>query len=145
MRNTVSIQLANGNNSGVAKPRKLITSIILWTVQGVLALMFLFVGGMKLILPIQLLLSQMPMPLPGLFVRFIGLAEVAGGLGLILPGLLRIRPMLTPLAALGLVLDMIGATAYNLISGQIGSAVVTVVLGLICVAIAYGRRSWAAR
>ena len=145
MRNTVSIQLANGNKSRVAKQRKLITSSILWTVQGVLALMFLFAGGMKLILPIQLLVAQMPMPLPGLFVRFIGLAELAGGLGLILPGLLRIRPVLTPLAALGLVLDMIGATAYNLISGQIGSAVVTVVLGLICVAIAYGRRSWAAR
>lgn len=145
MRNTVSIQLANGNTSRVAKERKLITSIILWTVQVVLALMFLFAGGIKLILPIQLLLAQMPMALPGLFVRFIGLAEVAGGLGLILPGLLRIRPMLTPLAALGLVLDMIGATAYNLISDQIGSAVVTVVLGLICVAVAYGRRSWAVR
>ena len=145
MRNTASIQLANGNNSRVTKQHKLITSIILWTVQIVLALMFLFAGGMKLILPIQMLLAQMPMPLPGLFVRFIGLAEVAGGLGLILPGLTRIRPMLTPLAALGLVLDMIGATAYNLISGQIGSAVVTVVLGLICVAIAYGRRAFAAR
>jgi uncharacterized membrane protein YphA (DoxX/SURF4 family) len=141
----VSIQLAHGNNSHVAKQRKLITSIILWIVQVVLALMFLFAGGMKLILPLQLLLAQMPMPLPGLFVRFIGLAEVAGGLGLILPGLLRIRPILTPLAALGLVLDMIGATAYNLISGQIGAAVVTVVLGLICVAIIYGRRSWPAR
>jgi DoxX-like protein len=145
MRNTVSIQLVNGNHSRVAKQRKLITSIILWTVQGIFALMFLLVGGMKLILPIQMLLAQMPMPLPGLFVRFIGLAEVAGGLGLILPGLLRFRPVLTPLAALGLVLDMIGATAYNLINGQIGSAVMTVVLGLICVAIAYCRRSWAAR
>ena len=145
MRNTVSIQTANGNNSRVAKKRKLITSIILWTVQGVLALMFLFAGGMKLILPIQMLLAQMPMVLPGLFVRFIGLVEVAGGLGLILPWLLRIRPMLTPLAALGLVLDMIGATVYNLISHQIGAAVVTVVLGLICVAIAYGRRAFATR
>ena len=145
MRTTVSMQLATGNTSRVAKERKLITSIILWTVQVVLALMFLFVGGMKLLLPIQLLVAQMPMPLPGLFVRFIGLVEVAGGLGLILPGLTRIRPMLTPLAALGLVLDMIGATAYNLISGQIGAAVVTVVLGLICVAVASARRAFAAR
>ena len=144
MRNTVSVQLANGN-SRPSKQRKLITSIALWSFQVLLALMFLFAGGLKLIVPIQLLLAQMPMPLPGLFVRFIGLAEFAGGLGLLLPGLTRIRPMLTVLAALGLVLDMIGATAYNLISGQIGSAVVTVVLGLICVAIAYGRRSWAAR
>ena len=98
MRNTVSVQLTN-ENSRPSKQRKLITSISLWTLQVVLALMFLFAGGMKLILPIQLLLAQMPMPLPGLFVRFIGLAEVAGGLGLILPGLLRIRPLLTPLAA----------------------------------------------
>ena len=142
MRNTVSVQLTN-ENSRPSKQRKLITSISLWTLQVVLALMFLFVGGIKLILPIQLLLAQMP--LPGLFIRFIATAEVAGALGLILPGLLRIRPMLTPLAALGLVLDMIGATAYNLISGQIGAAVTTVVLGLICLAIAYGRRSWAAR
>ena len=104
MRNTVSMQLATGTKSRVATQRKLITSIILWTVQVVLALMFLSVGGMKLILPLQLLLAQMPLPLPGLFVRFIGLTEVAGGLGLLLPGLLRIRPLLTPLAALGLVL-----------------------------------------
>jgi len=144
MRNTVSVQLTN-ENSRPSKQRKLITSISLWTLQVVLALMFLFVGGIKLILPIQLLLAQMPLPLPGLFIRFIATAEVAGALGLILPGLLRIRPMLTPLAALGLVLDMIGATAYNLISSQIGAAVTTVVLGLICLAIAYGRRSWAAR
>src|SRR5579859_6943096 len=144
MRNSVSIQLANGN-SNPSKQRRLITSIVLWSLQVLLALMFLFAGGIKLILPIQVLLAQMPLQLPGLFVRFIGIAEVAGGLGLILPGLLRIRPMLTPLAALGLVLDMIGATAYNLIGGQIGSAVMTVVLGLICVGIAYGRRSWAAR
>ena len=107
--------------------------------------MFLLVGGMKLIMPIQMLVAQMPLPLPGLFIRFIAIAEVAGALGLILPGLLRIRPLLTPLAALGLVLDMIGATTYNLISGEIGAAVTTVVLGLICLLIAYGRRSWAAR
>lgn len=145
MRNTMSIQLTNGNRSRVAKQRKQITNIALWTVQILFALMFLFAGGIKLILPIKLLLAQMPLPLPDLAVRFIGLAEVAGGLGLVLPGLLRIRPMLTPLAALGLVLDMIGATTYNLISGQAGSAMGTVVLGLVCVVIAYGRRSWAAR
>lgn len=144
MRNTVSVQLTN-EQSRPSKQRKLITSISLWTLQVVLALMFLFAGGIKLLLPIQLLVAQMPLPLPSLFIRFIATAEVAGALGLILPGLLRIRPMLTPLAALGLVLDMIGATAYNLISGQIGAAVTTVVLGLVCLAIAYGRRSWAAR
>ena len=144
MRNPGSAQLAS-ENSRPSKQRRLITSISLWTLQVVLALMFLFVGGIKLLLPIQALQASMPLPLPELFVRFIATAEIAGAFGLILPGLLRIRPLLTLLAALGLVLDMIGATAYNLISGQIGAAVTTVVLGLICLAIAYGRRSWAAR
>ncbi len=143
MRTTVSVQLTN-EHSHLSKQRTLITSISLWTLQVVLALMFLFAGGTKLILPIQLLVGQMPLPLPGLFIRFIAIAEVAGALGLILPGLLRIRPILTPLAALGLVLDMLGATVYNLISGQIGATVTTVVLGLICLVIVYGRRSWAA-
>ena len=72
---------------------------VLWIVQALLALLFLFTGGMKLVLPIEELTAEMP--LPGLFVRFIGVAEVLGALGLVLPGLLRIRPGLTPLAAAG--------------------------------------------
>jgi uncharacterized membrane protein YphA (DoxX/SURF4 family) len=144
MSHIVSVQMTT-EKSRPSPQRRLIMSIILWTLQVVLALLFLFAGGIKLLLPLPVLLAQMPLPLPELFVRFIASAEVAGALGLILPGLLRIRPMLTPLAALGLVLDMIGATIYNLISSQIGAAVTTVVLGLICLAIAYGRRSWAAR
>jgi uncharacterized membrane protein len=66
----------------------------LWIVQGLLALLFLFAGGMKLVQPIEVLTEQMP--LPGLFVRFIGVAEVLGAIGLILPGLLRMWPGLTP-------------------------------------------------
>ena len=77
-------------------------NVVLWIIQVLLALLFLFAGGMKLILPIEEMTKQMPMP--GLFLRFIGVCEVLGALGLILPGLLRIRPGLTPLAAAGLVI-----------------------------------------
>src|SRR5919202_4541883 len=87
---------------------------VLWTVQTLLCLLFLFTGGMKLILSIEELTAQLP--LPGWFVRFIGLAEVLGALGLILPGLTRIRPWLTPLAAAGLVIIMIGATVTTLVT-----------------------------
>ena len=80
----------------------------LWIVQGLLALLFLFTGVMKLVLPLEVLTEQFP--LPGLFVRFLGVAEVLGAVGLILPGLLGIRPGLTPLAAAGLLIIMMGAT-----------------------------------
>src|SRR5262245_9248240 len=73
---------------------------LLWTIQGLLALLFLFAGVMKLVMPIEMLTKDTT--LPGLFLRFIGVAEVLGALGLILPGLLRIRPGLTPFAAAGL-------------------------------------------
>src|SRR5258708_28568353 len=84
----------------------------LWILQGLLAALFLFAGVTKLVLPIEEMTKQVP--LPGLFLRFIGVAEVLGAIGLILPGLLRIRPGLTPLAAAGLVIIMIRATVLTL-------------------------------
>ena len=109
----------------------------LWIAQGLLAAVFLFAGGIKLYLPIEELTKQMPVP--GLFVRFIAVCEVLGALGLILPGLLRIRPGLTPLAAAGLVIIMIGATVVTLMSGQVAPALIPLVLGLLAAFVAYGR------
>ena len=110
---------------------------VLWIVQGLLALLFLFAGGMKLVLPIEELTAQMP--LPGLFVQFIGVAEVLGGLGLVLPGLLRIRPSLTPLAAAGLVIIMIGATVITAMMMDVALALMPLVVGLLAACVAYGR------
>ena len=101
----------------------------LWIVQGLLALIFLFAGGIKLVLPLEALTG--PVPLPGLFVRFIAIAEVLGAIGLILPGLLRIRPGLTPLAAAGLVIIMIGATVITLAGGEVVPALIPLVVGLL--------------
>ena len=109
----------------------------LWIVQGLLAALFLWAGGMKVVLPLEQLTG--PVPLPGLFLRFIGIAEVLGAAGLILPGLLRIRPGLTPLAAAGLVIIMIGATALTLASGEVVLALIPLLVGLLAVFIAYGR------
>ncbi|HZF52455.1 MAG TPA: DoxX family protein [Polyangiaceae bacterium] len=112
-------------------------NIALWIVQGILALLFLFAGGTKLVLPIETLTQQTPMP--GLFVRFIGLAEVLGGLGLVLPGLLRIRPGLTPLAAAGLSIIMIGAVGLTLSSGDPKTALIPIATLLLSAFVAYGR------
>ena len=118
-------------------PRQRKTAIVLWVVQVLLALLFVFAGVMKLVLPLDELAKQAQ--LPGLFLRFIGWAELAGGLGLILPGLLRIRPGLTPLAAGGLVIIMIGATTLTLIRGPIVTALMPAVVGLLVAFVAYGR------
>ncbi len=113
------------------------TTHALWICQGLLALLFLFAGGMKLVLPLEALKG--PIELPGLFLRFIGVAEVLGAFGLILPGLLRIRTGLTPLAAAGLVIIMIGAISLTLAAGQLGAAMISLVVGLLLVFVAYGR------
>jgi hypothetical protein len=110
---------------------------ILWTIQALLALLFLFAGGMKLVASAEMLLKG-PIVFPLLFIRFIGVCEFAGGLGMILPGLLRIRTGLTPLAAAGLVIIMIGATVTTLVGGMQG-AWFPFVIGLFAAAVAYGR------
>jgi len=109
----------------------------LWIVQGLLAIIFLFSGGMKLVLPLEAMTG--PIPVPGLFLRFIGVAEVLGAIGLILPGVLRIRPGLTPLAAAGLVIIMIGATVLTLAGGAVALALIPMVVGVLAAFVAYGR------
>lgn len=111
---------------------------VLWTIQVLLALLFLFAGSMKWIQPIEEMTKQVP-NMPGWFLRFIGLAEMLGGLGLLLPGLLRIRPGLTPLAAAGLVIIMIGATVVTLMIGAGAMALIPLAVGILAAFVAYGR------
>jgi len=112
-------------------------STLLWTAQTLLALIFLFAGSMKLVLPLAAL--QGPVAFPGTFLRFIGICETLGAVGLILPGLLRVRPELTAYAAAGLVIIMIGATVTTVIGGLVTPSVISTVVGIIAAAIAYGR------
>ena len=112
-------------------------NILLWIIQVLLALVFLFGGGVKLVLPVAEMTKQLAMP--GLFLRFLGVVEVLGGLGLILPGLFRIKTWLTPLAAAGLVIIMIGATVISLRIGPVGPALFPLVTGLLAAFVAYGR------
>lgn len=112
-------------------------NIALWIIQALLAALFLFAGGTKLVLPIEEMTKQMPMP--GWFLRFIGVAEVFGALGLVLPWLLQIRPGLTPLAAAGLMIIMIGATVITILTGDTAMAMFPLLVGILCVFVAYGR------
>jgi uncharacterized membrane protein YphA (DoxX/SURF4 family) len=115
-------------------------SKLIWVLQILLAALFLFAGGMKLVLPLDQLAG--PFPLPGWFLRFIGVVEVLGGLGLVLPGMFKIRRDLTPLAAMGLVVIMAGATVIGVITSQAAAIVIPVVVGALLCFVAYRRKVW---
>jgi len=120
-------------------------NIVLWIIQILLTLLFLFAGGTKLFMS-EAALKQMAPPnsivLPILLLRFIGLCEVLGALGLILPGITRIRRGLTPLAACGLLVIMIGAVVITVMGLGAAAAITPLVAGVLCAVVAYGRRDW---
>lgn len=109
----------------------------LWIIQWLLALLFLFAGVMKFVMPVEEMTKQVP--LPGWFVHFIGAAEIAGAIGLVLPGLLRSRQGLTTLAAACLVVIMIGATVITVGTQGVGPAIFPFVVCLLVAFVAYGR------
>ena len=109
----------------------------LWAAQILVALVFAFAGSVKFMMPPEKM-QQGSVILPLAFIYFIGVCECLGALGMILPGLTRIRTELTPLAASGLTIIMIGATAVTIIGGMPG-AFVPAVIGIITSWIAYTR------
>ena len=111
----------------------------LWVVQVLLALVFAMSGGMKLAVPYQELLKQGPwvQRVPEGLVKFIGVAEVSGALGVILPAATRIKPLLTPLAAVGFVVIMVLASGLHLSLGQ--PPILQVILGVLAAFVAWGR------
>jgi uncharacterized membrane protein YphA (DoxX/SURF4 family) len=111
---------------------------LLWTAQTLTALLFLFAGSMKFIMPAEKM-QQGPVSLPLAFLYFIGVCECLGALGLLLPGVLRNRTLLTPLAAAGLTIIMIGATAISILSMGALAGIFPAVVGLVTAWIAYGR------
>ena len=111
----------------------------LWIAQGLLAAMFLLAGVPKLVMSAQQMAAPGPIQVPVLFVRFIGVCEILGAIGMVLPGLTGIAPGLTPLAAAGLVVIMMGATVINLVDGPRAFSTLTVALGLLAVYVARGR------
>lgn len=115
-------------------------NIGLWIVQGLLALAFLGAGFMKLTTPIEAMAQQMAWvtTAPGL-VRFIGLAELLGGIGLILPAATRILPHLTAWAATGLGTIMLLASVFHLSRGEAMSVPANIVIGLLAAFVAWGR------
>jgi uncharacterized membrane protein YphA (DoxX/SURF4 family) len=110
---------------------------LLWVVQVILALLFVFSGATKLVMSAEQLTGQTS--IPAAFLRFIGVMEILGGLGLVLPGMLHIRTALTPLAAAGLSIIMIGAVVVTIQTMGLGMAVLPFLTFVLASFVAYGR------
>jgi uncharacterized membrane protein len=116
-------------------------NIALWIAQSLLAAMFLMTGVMKLTSPIETLAESLPWvtSVPVALIRFIGLAEFLGGLGLLLPSILKIKPQLTVWAARGLTAVMVLAAIFHGSRGEFSAIGMNVVLLAIAVFIFWGR------
>lgn len=116
--------------------------ILTWTVQILLAAAFLMAGFMKSTQPIEQLGAMLPWAkeVPTVMVRFIGISELAGGIGLLLPWMTGIRRNLTPLAAWGLALVMVLAAIYHATRGEFSALPINLVLGGLAAFIAIRRQ-----
>ena len=115
-----------------------IVNRLLWTAQSLAAVLFVFAGSMKFVIPAEKM-QQGPIVLPIAFLHFIGVCECLGAFGLILPGLLHIRTSVTSLAAGGLTVIMAGATTVSILAMGASAAIVPAVVGIITGGIAFGR------
>src|SRR5947207_15470673 len=98
-------------------------------------------GSFKLIGTNEMLTQFYP-GMPNAFMRFIAVCEVLGALGLILPGMVRRWQWLTPLAASGLVVIMIGAVVYTVVMFGWSLVMSPLLLAILSVVVGYGRRAW---
>jgi len=117
-------------------------NIALWVIQVLLAVEFLFGGATKVFLSTETLMkmsSPNAVHVPIMFLRFIGVCELLGALGLLLPGIFRIKQGLTPLAAAGLTIITIGATVITMMGDGVGLAMIPFVTALLCAFVLYGR------
>lgn len=115
-------------------------NIFLWVLQFLLGILFLSIGIEHFALPPGLPERVAWMyDLSPVMHLFSGVAEILAALGLILPGLTRIQTRLTPLAALGIVLLMAGASAWHITRGEFANVFINILIALLAGIVAYGR------
>ena len=135
------MQTGRDPNHGRAAARGKGMHYALWTIQVLVAALFIFSGVTKFLMPVAKM-QQGPVVFPGRFLHFIGLAEILGGLGLVLPGWTGIERKLTPIAAVGLLIIMIGATVVTVMSGGGVTVAIPFVMGVLVAFVAWGRWNW---
>lgn len=126
---TTGTQVSKGMNTAI------------WIGQLILAAMFLMAGVMKSTMPIDKLSVTVTWAkdVPEMLVRFIGISEFLGALGLLLPSLLRIRPRLTPVAAMCLASVLLMAIVFHIYRGEAKLIGMHIVMAAMAIFIVWGR------
>ena len=140
MTTTLSSDTSTGFDTA-SKPQGKLANALTWTAQGLTSLLFLFAGGSKFVMSAEEMTKNSPLPVG--FIYFIGVCEVLGALGLVLPGALKIRRGLTPIAAIGLTIIMLGAVVISFRMDP-KMAILPCVAGLLTTFVAYRRWPWLA-
>ena len=122
------------------KPSKAL-NIALWAVQILLAGSLVWAAGMKLLQPVSTLAAMWPWAgqVPAALVKFTGVVDLLGGLGLVLPMLLRIKPRLTYFAAIGVIVLLVTACIFHLSRGEAKQIIPNVIFICMAVFVAWGR------
>ena len=122
------------------KPLKIL-NIALWIAQVVLALTFIWAAYMKLFAPVEKVAAMWPWAgqVPVTLLKFTGIVDLAGSIGLVLPALLKIKPILTPIAAVGIILLMVCASVFHISRGEASVIGANIVFAAIAAFIAWGR------
>jgi len=122
------------------RPSKAI-NVILWIAQIFLSACFIWAATMKLFQPIDKLSAMWPWTaqIPIAMVKLTGIIDLLAALGLILPGLLRIKPKLTPFTAIGVIVLMVCASIFHILRGEACVIAVNIVFAVIAAFIAWGR------
>ena len=116
-------------------------NIILWIAQVFVAAGFIWVAAIKLFQPIEKIAAMWPWTgeVPPLMVRLLGVVDLLGGLGLILPSLLRIKPRLTAFTAIAIIVLMVCAGIFHIARGEGAVIGVNIFFAVIAAFIAWGR------
>jgi hypothetical protein len=121
------------------KPSK-VMHISLWVAQAFLALIFIWAAYAKLLQPIEETAKMLPWAKDNLgLLKFTGVVELLGALGIILPAALRIQPKLTILAAYGIIALMIAASIFHISRGEASLIGMNIFFLLLAVFVVWGR------
>lgn len=125
----------------MGRSNKHVFNVILWILQTLVAVTFIVPGFMKMLLPIQTLSAMLPWTgqVSPYMVRGLGLIDALGGIGIVLPSLLRVKPQLTEIVAVASILLMIIAILFHISRGEASVIGFNIIMIFILAFIAWGR------